>query len=56
MVLVLLPSNELPDDCFEEARDPGELVRRLEEQSLRPIIIPHGSSWGFYTPPMVKEF
>ena len=46
-----LPSNELPDNCFEEARDPGELVRRLEEQSLRPIIIPHGSSWGFYTPP-----
>ena len=26
------PSNELPDDCFEEAATPGELVRRLEQQ------------------------
>jgi hypothetical protein len=46
-----LPSNELPLDCFETAKDPGELIRRLEEQSLSPLIIPHGSSWGFYTPP-----
>ena len=46
-----LPSNELPLDCFETAEDPGELIRRLEEQSLNPLIIPHGSSWGFYTPP-----
>ena len=46
-----LPSNKLPVDCFEEAKDPGELMRRLEEQSLSPLVIPHGSSWGFYTPP-----
>ena len=44
-------SDELPLDCFEQAKDPGELVRRLEEQSLDPLIIPHGSTWGFYTPP-----
>jgi len=45
------PSNELPADCFEEAATPGELVRRLDQQGLDPLIIPHGSSWGFYTPP-----
>ena len=44
-------SDKLPADCFEEAATPGELVRRLEEQGLDPLIIPHGSSWGFYTPP-----
>jgi len=46
-----LRSDQLPGDCFEQAATPGELVRRLEEQGLDPLIIPHGSSWGFYTPP-----
>ena len=23
----------------------------MEEQTLDPLVIPHGSSWGFYTPP-----
>lgn len=46
-----LRSDQLPRDCFEEAATPGELVRRLEEQGLDPLVIPHGSSWGFYTPP-----
>jgi hypothetical protein len=45
-----LSSDKLPPDCFEEAATPGELVRRLDEQGLKPLIIPHGSSWGFYTP------
>lgn len=45
------PSNKLSPDCFEEASTPGELVRRLDQQKLNPLIIPHGSSWGFYTPP-----
>lgn len=44
-------SNALPADCYEQAASPGELVRRLEEQKLEPLIIPHGSTWGFYTPP-----
>ena len=46
-----LPSNELPPDCYEMAGTPGELVERLEAQNLDPLIIPHGSSWGLYTPP-----
>ena len=45
------PSNELPADCFEQAATPGELVKKLDEQKLKPLIVPHGSSWGFYTPP-----
>lgn len=45
------PSNTLSPDCFEQAATPGELVRKLDEQKLDPLVIPHGSSWGFYTPP-----
>jgi Protein of unknown function (DUF3604) len=45
-----LSSDRLPADCFEIAATPGELVRKLDEQGLEPLIIPHGSSWGFYTP------
>jgi len=44
-------SDQLPAGCYEEAETPGELVRRLEQQGLDPLIIPHGSSWGYYTPP-----
>ena len=45
------PSSELPASCYESAATPGELVARLEDQGLDPLIIPHGTSWGFYTPP-----
>jgi hypothetical protein len=45
------PSNELSPECFENAATPGDLVRKLEEQKLRYLLIPHGTSWGFYTPP-----
>lgn len=45
-------SDKLPDSCYESAGNPGDLVRKLfDEQKLTPLIIPHGSSWGFYTPP-----
>lgn len=45
------PSNELPASCFETAATPGELVDRLDAQGLNYLLIPHGTSWGFYTPP-----
>jgi hypothetical protein len=49
------PSNELPNSCYEAANTPGDLARKLyDEQKLQPLIIPHGSSWGFYTPPGVN--
>lgn len=44
-------SNELSPECFESATTPGDLVRKLDEQKLRYLLIPHGTSWGFYTPP-----
>ncbi len=46
-----VPSNELPASCFEAAATPGELVARLDSQGLDYLLIPHGTSWGFYTPP-----
>jgi hypothetical protein len=46
-----LPSSLLPSTCYELAATPGELIARLDSQGLDPLIIPHGSSWGLYTPP-----
>ena len=45
------PSRDLPRTCFEQAATPGELVARLDNQGLDYLLIPHGTSWGFYTPP-----
>jgi len=45
------PSDQLPGSCMEFAPTPGALVRKLvDEQKLAPLIIPHGTSWGMYTP------
>ncbi len=44
-------SADLPESCMEYATTPGELARKLfDEQKLQPLIIPHGTTWGFYTP------
>ncbi len=45
------PADQLPLDCFESAGTPAALVKSLEAQGLNPLIIPHGTAWGFYTPP-----
>lgn len=44
-------SADLPRNCYEMAATPGELITRLESQGIDNIVIPHGSSWGLYTPP-----
>jgi uncharacterized protein DUF3604 len=46
-----IPSSQLSLECYESAKLPGDLIERLSDQGLDPLIIPHGSSWGFYTPP-----
>ena len=41
----------LPDDCREVAIDPKQLFEKLGQWGYDALVIPHGTTWGFYTPP-----
>jgi hypothetical protein len=45
------PVGELPADCRDAASTPARLFDRLDEWGSESLVIPHGTTWGFYTPP-----
>ena len=49
-----LPVRELPTDCQESASTPTALFDKLDDWGFPYLVIPHGNSWGFYTPPLTS--
>jgi len=49
-----ISSKLLSSDCYESAETPQDLYRKLNELDIPAIVIPHGNTWGFYTPPNVS--
>ncbi len=44
-------SKQLPDSCSEGAETPEKLFAKLDQWGFPALVIPHGTTWGIYTPP-----
>ncbi|MEZ4230921.1 MAG: DUF3604 domain-containing protein [Polyangiaceae bacterium] len=45
-----IDTRRLPEDCLEETATPAELFEKLNQWGFPHLVIPHGTTWGFYTP------